>query len=243
MIASSSSRRLDGQAVSGRLYFCSVAAVRHISPRLRLCLNPEEIARLGSYRLRADQERFLVGRALLRMLVGDALGVEPRAVPLQFTAAGKPIVADGPHVNVSHSGDVVALALAGQPVGVDVETMADAVPFEAMSVAYSTNERAHILRRTGEARRRLFYEIWTRKEALLKADGRGLHDDLPTVETLQSDGSWHPCLRLGGVAFAVSAVPAPAGTVAASASSACLRRLEPHSMTARQVGALAARLH
>lgn len=70
-----------GQAVSLRdgaaVRFCSVSAVRPILSRLRHFLTGEETARLGTYRQDPDRERFLLGRALLRLFVGDILGVHP----------------------------------------------------------------------------------------------------------------------------------------------------------------------
>lgn len=231
-------RPLDGAAV----YFCSVSAVRPIFPRLRLFLTPEEMARLGTYRQDPDRERFLLGRALLRLFAGDILDVPPQTVPLQATSTGKPIIANcGLHVNVSHSGDVVALAMAERPVGIDVEAIAEAVPWEAMTIAFSPTERARLSGLAGDERRRRFYEIWTRKEALLKADGRGLHDDLPSVETMRSDGSWYPSVRLGEATFGLAAIAAPPGAVAAAATWGYTGRIEPLVVTAEQLRILAAK--
>lgn len=233
-----------GQAVPPRdgaaVRFCSVSAVRTILPRLRHFLTGEETARLGTYRQDPDRERFLLGRALLRLFAGDILGVQPQAVPLQFTSTGKPVITDcGLHFNVSHSGDVVALAFAERPVGIDVEAIAEAVPWEAMTIAFSPNERAQLSRLAGDERRRGFYEIWARKEALLKADGRGLHDDLPSVETMRSDGSWHPTVRLGEATFRLVAIAAPPGAVAAVATCGHTGRIEPLAVTAGHLRILA----
>lgn len=235
-------RPRGGAADGAAIYFCNVSAVRHLLPRLRPFLNPDETARFGTYRQEADRERFLLGRALLRLFVGDILEVESRAVPLQFTSAGKPIISSGGlHVNVSHSGNVVAFALAERPVGLDVEAISEAVPWEAMTIAFSPHERARLSRIAGDERRRIFYEIWTRKEALLKADGRGLHDDLPSLETIRSDGSWRRSVRLGGVTFRLAAIAAPPGAIAAAAYPGSLGRINRLVVTVEHLRILAAR--
>ncbi len=226
----------------GAFYFCSVAAVRPILPRLHTFLNVDERVRLGSYRREPDRERFALGRALLRLFAGRILNAEPYAVSLHFTSTGKPVICSGGlHVNVSHSGDVVALAFADRAVGIDVEAIAEIVPLEAATIAFSPTERARLARLAGDERRQMFYEIWTRKEALLKADGRGLHDDLTSLETMRDDGSWRTSVSLGGATFAVTAIAAPPGAIAAAASSGCLGRIEPTVLTAEHVRILAAR--
>ncbi len=105
-------------------------------------------ADLGDPRVRA--QRVLV-RAAARELLGAAMGLPPRAVPLTVTAAGRPqVAAPGWDVGWSHADDVAVVAVAaGGLVGVDVEPV-------------SSHDDA------GSA------EAWVRREAAWKRDGRGL---------------------------------------------------------------------
>jgi 4'-phosphopantetheinyl transferase len=139
-------------------------------------LDSPERARAQRYRLAADRDRFVLGAVLLRTAAAHHLGVRPADVSVDRTCSwcesqhGRPMLAgSGLHASVSHSGEVVAVAITGAgPVGVDVE--ADRViDFSAVTESVCTPaERACV---TGL---RDFYTYWTRKEAVLKATGDGL---------------------------------------------------------------------
>ncbi len=127
-------------------------------------------------------ERFLTGRMLLRELVADLTGADPASITV--TAAcpdcgrehGRPRV-DGAFVSLSHTGDlVVAAGSPTAPVGVDVERR-DA------AAAGRADERLAAIRlvAAGEG-----LEHWTRVEAVLKADGRGLRVD-PAAVVIRGD--------------------------------------------------------
>ena len=99
-------------------------------------LDATERARVRSLRRSADQGRSLVGAALLRVVVGERLGVPADEVVVDRTCTdcgrphGRPRVLGpgetAPHVSVSHSGLLVVVALAEDaPVGVDVQRVAD----------------------------------------------------------------------------------------------------------------------
>jgi 4'-phosphopantetheinyl transferase len=84
---------------------------------------------------------------------------------------GKPFFEDYPdfHFNVSHSEDLIAVAVSKRPVGVDIEILRD-VNLEIAERFFSKKET-----RTTQTSRDFLY-VWTRKEALLKKTGEGLKD-------------------------------------------------------------------
>ena len=98
---------------------------------LAALLDEQERDRLESLVRPADQGRFLVGAALVRVAVGAWLEVTPEAVVVDRTCAdcgrqhGRPEIrgpgTELPQVSVSHSGVLIVVALAEGPVGVDVE--------------------------------------------------------------------------------------------------------------------------
>jgi len=161
-------------------------------------LDSQERARAQRYRLAADRDRFLLGAALLRTVAGHHLGVRPADVSVDRTCAwcgsqhGRPVLAgSGLQASVSHSGDVVAVAVTGAgPVGVDVE--ADrAIDFSAVTGSVCTPaERACV---TGLDD---FYAYWTRKEAVLKATGDGLRRPMTDL-SMAPPGSPPVLLALG----------------------------------------------
>lgn len=140
-----------------------------------------EHERYAAYRRDDDRRRFLTGRVLLRTVAGRAIGSAPRDVPLDATCpdCGKPH--GKPHVpgtdlefSVSHSGDRVGLALARVPVGLDVESTARPVAANLPGYALSEREREQLAELPETERSAGFYRYWARKEALMKATGRGL---------------------------------------------------------------------
>lgn len=89
-------------------------------------------------------------------------------------------------VNVAHAGEWVLLAIGRAAVGIDVEEIkSDFWYEELLSSVFSPEEQRHI-RSSGQPRRQ-FYDGWTRKEALLKATGNGLSDELAAVPCLDGE--------------------------------------------------------
>jgi len=156
--------------------------IRGLLQQAYAALTAEERERAARMREGAPREEFVAGRGCLRRLLGAALEEDPRKLVLEAGAHGKPRLRQGagasvPRFNVSHSRGIVLIALsrAGE-VGVDVEYVDPAV--ELMDVARTSFHAGDLERmeraRTQEERLQEFYRCWTRKEAVAKADGRGL---------------------------------------------------------------------
>lgn len=151
--------------------------------RLLGMLDEVERERYGAYRMEIDKLRFLTGRTLIRAIAGLRLGVEPERVVLDSSCydCGKPhgkprVVGDGaPEVSISHSGSLVALAVVeGTPVGVDVEQIRAAEVGELARIAFSAGERSAFEALSEAERQGAFFTYWARKEAVVKATGKGM---------------------------------------------------------------------
>ena len=94
------------------------------------------------------------------------------------------------HVSVTHSGDVVAVAVTAEgPVGVDVEMIApgsESDHHEICPSVCSADERRFVSGRDA------FFTFWTRKEAVLKATGHGLR--LPMTDVGVTSPEQRPAL-------------------------------------------------
>jgi 4'-phosphopantetheinyl transferase len=141
-------------------------------------------------------DRRELARAVLRRVLADYLDAEPAAVPIARAAGGKPYVPGDPvHFNLSHSGGVALIAVADEPVGVDVEACGPTRDALAIARRFFTPEEAGALARLAPPERdRAFLRVWTRKEAILKARGLGLdalRDVVVAVEPGPSSaGGW-----------------------------------------------------
>jgi 4'-phosphopantetheinyl transferase len=151
-------------------------------------LDEAERARLAGFRRAADRDRFLVGCALAKTVIAACTGSRQETIGFDRTCRrcgrphGKPVVAGGPEFSVAHSGDLIAVAVARDPVGVDVEQLdgrarplGDGGDPEALArLVLAEPERAALAGADPSARARAFLVAWTRKEAVAKATGDGL---------------------------------------------------------------------
>ncbi|HEX8102424.1 MAG TPA: 4'-phosphopantetheinyl transferase superfamily protein [Solirubrobacteraceae bacterium] len=147
-------------------------------------LSPDERRRLQRYRRADDRGQHAVGWAIVRRALGLYLGVPPGSVVLDRSCAtcdaqhGPPRLvqpAGDINLSISHAGDVVGVAfLRGRRIGLDIEVERGGFDYEELiDFACAPAERA-ALRRSGDAAPRAFLELWTQKEAVLKALGVGL---------------------------------------------------------------------
>ena len=192
---------------------CSSAIVEVVWLRLpdnvdaaaRACtvLSASERSRADRFAFARDRTRYILCRAGLRRLLSERLGIPAAAVALHSNAHGKPMLAGGQGVaplefNVSHSGDVAVYALShAHPVGVDVEAIETRVDRDAIArdnfsaaeqAAYATLDRGSLPV--------AFMNCWTRKEAFIKAVGKGLSYPLRSFDVSLAPGDDARLLRL-----------------------------------------------
>ena len=136
-------------------------------------LDPDERARRARYLRDADRDRFTLGVAITRVVAGRRSGLPPERVAITRRCPdcdephGPPVVDGGPHVSVSHSGDLVAVAVSPYgPLGVDVEEDSGRVNEDIGRHLLASDEAA--------ASPSGLLAYWTRKEALVKATRDGL---------------------------------------------------------------------
>lgn len=131
------------------------------------------------HRVLTPQAQSAAGRELLRGLIEQTGWAEWTCV--DHSASGRPVLRGRPDVGVSisHSGTWVMAGVARQAdIGVDVETVTAVFDQPALErMACSPNERRDLRGRDRLARRHVIADLWTEKEAILKARGVGLLAD------------------------------------------------------------------
>src|SRR6185436_10109787 len=123
------------------------------------------------------------------------LGLAPCEVPITVTESGKPVVSKDLHFNVSHSGDLIALAVCTErAVGIDVERRRHVARVDALIGRWLTaSEQREVTRllHGGASESDAFLRIWSAKEARLKALGVGISGantaDVRSVLAVQID--------------------------------------------------------
>lgn len=143
-------------------------------------LTPDERQRCGRFAFERDRRQFLAGRSLLRMALSKYTGVPPHLWRFSVNEYGKPRI-ESPAMepdlrfSVTHTPSVAAVAVAvGFHVGVDAECMSRSTDWQTVAENFFAPEEWRYLTSLPDADRRAgFFQIWTLKEALLKAVGRG----------------------------------------------------------------------
>jgi 4'-phosphopantetheinyl transferase len=187
------------------------------SPDSLAVLSPEEHARAARFHFERDRQRWSQGRAWVKQQLAAQLAVPPNAVILTTEPGGRPFLADHPgfDFNLSHTGDWIALATSRNGrIGLDIEIIDPAFPaLEIATEFFLPQEHAWVA--SGPIDR--FFQLWTAKEALMKATGRGmslapdkilvsLNGDQPAMVTNLETGDTHDVISSPGPGSTIVAV-------------------------------------
>lgn len=102
-----------------------------------------------------DQIRSLASSYLMNKLSKE---------PLQFNDTGKPFYQNGPHFNVSHSGQYIVMAVSNKDIGVDIEENKE--KDMSMLIRIFNEAEAKMIKEHAD-----FYYLWCAKESLIKCIG------------------------------------------------------------------------
>lgn len=157
------------------VYFVDVNVADDMLDALANLLTIPERARADRYRFSEDRRRSIVARAATRRFIGRYLGIDPSALIIDEEEFGKPVLRGREiEFNASHSGDLVALAFAKETaVGVDVERRRTLTDTLALARRYFSAEEVANVESADDAGH-AFFSIWTAKEAIVKASGKGI---------------------------------------------------------------------
>lgn len=134
-----------------------------------------------------DRRAYIAAHALLRYALSASADIEPGAWRFAIGVHGKPFLQEQPdgldlRFSLSHTRGMAAVALAqGVDVGVDVEARERVGQFDlAVADAHFAPDEAALLRAlpSAEERQERFLALWTLKEAVVKATGRGVSQPL-----------------------------------------------------------------
>ena len=147
----------------------------------QLFLSPDEIQRAYRFHFAKDQNHFIVARGVLRKILSYYMDKQPYEITFEYNKYGKPFIEhDRDSVplrfNLSHSYGMSVYAIAaGRKVGIDIEYIRE--NFSDMEIAerfFSPDEVAVLKSLPKKLQKQAFFLCWTRKEAFIKAKGKGL---------------------------------------------------------------------
>ncbi len=155
-----------------------------VASTLPAAISKQEAARGERFTQAKDKELYLLGKYALRKILADMTGLPPSELPFSTIGNGKPFFQEQ-EFNITHSGNHTYLAFSPFSIGIDAEIFNP--DFDTQSIidfCFSDEERALLSDGNYLVN---FYTIWTRKEALLKATGEGLCEDMKQVTILEDE--------------------------------------------------------
>jgi 4'-phosphopantetheinyl transferase len=141
-------------------------------------LDTAEQARAGKFKNDLLRNRYVEVHGRLRNILAQTLNESPEKICIKTAEHGKPYLADTPELafNLSHSASAMVIAVGRDcQLGVDVEGCKPRVSMAALVDKCFAEEEIAYWNHLPEAQKiPEFYRFWTRKEAFVKATGRGI---------------------------------------------------------------------
>jgi len=152
-------------------------------------LSMDELLRADRFRFEQDRQRYIIGRGLLRTILGYYLGIEPGRLHFCYGMYGKPALAEMSgtstlRFSLAHAHGLALYAVSrDRELGVDLELIRHIADTEQIVNRYfSEREKAVFRALTADKKQEAFFTYWTCKEAYLKASGEGLTRPLNQID-------------------------------------------------------------
>lgn len=150
-----------------------------------LCLSQDERERALRFRFAKDKQRFIAAHYALRQLVSRYVLKAAEQIRFAYTTHKKPYLQDASlQFNLSHSATLALIAFTlDHAIGIDVEKMENDDKQALAARFFSPSENSALSHLAENEKIPGFYRLWSRKEALIKACGKGLSIPLSSFST------------------------------------------------------------
>lgn len=150
-----------------------------ISEERAAVLNADERERANRLISPLHRQYFIAAHVVLREILGHYLEAAPASIQFTFGAHRKPALAapfeDKLHFNLSHSEDMAVYAITTSgAIGVDIEKIRPDNKIDVADRFFSPAEKSALATLPSAQQIAGFYHVWSRKEAIIKANGKGL---------------------------------------------------------------------
>ncbi len=152
------------------------------------CLSVEEKIQANNYHTKSLSDKYVISHGILRHILGYYTKQYPQDVKFIHNQYGKPFLKNSSniHFNMSHSRNMVSYIIAlNYMVGIDIEMHDNNLNVLALADLVLTPEEFRYLSGVDSKEKlELFYHLWTKKESLVKANGKGLTYPINTIEAM-----------------------------------------------------------
>jgi 4'-phosphopantetheinyl transferase len=172
---------------------------------LQEMLSAREMEKAARFQREADCQSSIVARGALRVLLAGYTGIPASEIEFVYSKNGKPALVppassrlcaeqgrqgacDTISFNVSHSGEWVVLAFGcDRAIGVDIEQIKPTMDVNAIAARYYSQPEMEWVEKSDDPHT-VFFQLWARKEAYVKACGSTLFTELKRVSVPLEDG-------------------------------------------------------
>lgn len=141
--------------------------------------------KIKKYTQTEDKYRTLMADLLVRYIIQTKLKIDNRNIAFNYNSYGKPYLYNhnGFFFNVSHSGNWVVCITHTNEVGVDIEKV-QPIDIDIYEPIFKKEEFKDIIANNNKLYR--FYELWTKKESVVKFMGKGLSIPFKTFSVMEN---------------------------------------------------------
>lgn len=143
-------------------------------------LSEDEIERAGKFHFEKDRNNYIIARGTLRKILSLYLKIEADKIEFSYNSYGMPYLNNKHNsslkFNLSHSGNFAIYTFTyNKNIGIDIEYISESLSCEEIADRFFSPEEVAMLKSVPEdKKKRAFFNCWTRKEACIKAVGKGL---------------------------------------------------------------------
>lgn len=150
-------------------------------------LTSKEMERANRFHRELDKNRYIIYRSILKFVLAAHTKLNITDIQFGYHSNKKPYLVSHPllHFNISHSEDYAVIAISRKNVGIDIEFMPDDFDFTTLLLEVF-GDKEIVMIQSAANKKKAFYTLWTRKEAFVKALGKGIDKHFKCIPS--SDG-------------------------------------------------------
>lgn len=152
-------------------------------------LSDNEKLKAERFKQEADYNCYVTVHALLRIELSKQLKIKARSIKIGESQNGQPYIpGEDLPFSLSRTKNLFAFVVgkSNQYLGIDIEQIKPDIDYEGIAHNYFSHREQQLVlsQHNISDQKHVFFEIWTRKEALLKAIGIGINTELSRVQVL-----------------------------------------------------------
>jgi 4'-phosphopantetheinyl transferase len=170
---------LELKAQEVHVWRATLDDIREHIDHIKNHLSETERQTASQFRFDRHRNRYESSHAILRKILHSYLGFPPAEFRFKRNDYGKPTLSPNPlniNFNLSHSGNMALFGFTRKSsIGIDIEQVRPLDDYPIMTRSFmSPGEREELLHLPEHKQLDFFYRVWTKKEALSKAMGKGI---------------------------------------------------------------------